>query len=133
MDGVKIHIEANINPTESEERVKRAIRDFFGDITLKLNNLKRGNLLIAEGQGAENLRTFKELIRREQIANAARGVLFGGLNGNTINFCLNKQAAYVGHISFSTEETESPLGPIKIRIEADTPKSIIDWLAPKRK
>ena len=68
---------------------------------------------------------------REQILDAARKVLFNGIQGNTVCFYLNKQVAYVGHISFSQSVGESPLGPIRVEIESDNPHAVIDWLAPK--
>jgi len=71
------------------------------------------------------------LLRRERIRDAARAVLFGGMSERTIVFYLNKQVAYVGHVSFSQPVGESPLGPIRVEIECDNPREIIDWLAPK--
>ena len=41
---------------------------------------------------------------------------------------LNKQVAFAGHISFSAPEGESPLGPIRLSIEAQDPVDVIDWL-----
>jgi predicted RNA binding protein with dsRBD fold (UPF0201 family) len=48
-----------------------------------------------------------------------------------ISFYLNKQVAFAGHISFSEESAESPLGPIRVNIETDSPEQLIDWLAEK--
>jgi predicted RNA binding protein with dsRBD fold (UPF0201 family) len=48
-----------------------------------------------------------------------------------ISFCLNKQVAYSGHVSFSEETAESPLGPIRFNIESDNTEQLIDWLAEK--
>jgi hypothetical protein len=79
----------------------------------------------------EGLTKFYNLLRRERIRDAARGVLFKGLGENTIVFYLNKQAAYAGHVSFCQPVAESPLGPIKVRIKCDKPKELVDWLAPK--
>jgi predicted RNA binding protein with dsRBD fold (UPF0201 family) len=131
MDEVTVYIEAEINPTESEEKVKRAVENIFGDVQTKIQPLHKGALLIAEAKGLEALTKLYNLLRRERIRDAARGALFEGLSGKTISFCLNKQVAYAGHVSFSREVAESPLGPIKVKIEYEDPKSLIDWLAPK--
>jgi predicted RNA binding protein with dsRBD fold (UPF0201 family) len=131
MDEVTIYIEAEINPTESEEKVKHAIENLFGDIQTRIQPAHKRALLTAEAKGTESLTKLYNLLRRERIRDAARGALFEGLSGKTINFCLNKQVAYAGHISFSKEVAESPLGPIKVRIECEDPKRLIDWLAPK--
>ena len=48
-----------------------------------------------------------------------------------ISFCLNKQVAFAGHVSFSEEQAESPLGPIRVNIETDNAEQLIDWLAEK--
>jgi predicted RNA binding protein with dsRBD fold (UPF0201 family) len=74
---------------------------------------------------------FYDLLRRERILDAARKVLFRGIQGKKIVFYLNKQVAYVGHISFSQPYGESPLGPIRVEIQCDDPQSLIDWLTPK--
>ncbi|MDI6805962.1 MAG: RNA-binding domain-containing protein [Candidatus Bathyarchaeia archaeon] len=131
MDEVSVYVEVEINPTESEEKVKRAVENIFGNIQTKTQPSYKGSLLTAEARGLEALTKLYNLLRRERIRDAARGVLFKGLGGKTISFCLNKQVAYAGHISFSEEMAESPLGPIKVKIECDNPRELIDWLAPK--
>lgn len=131
MDEVKVHIEVEVNPTESEDKVKKAVENFFGNIALKIRERGKGRLLVAEDQGRETLDKLYELLRKEQICNAARGILFGGLHGDTIRFSLNKQAAYAGHISFSTNLSESPLGPIEVQLMCKNPRKVINWLAPK--
>jgi predicted RNA binding protein with dsRBD fold (UPF0201 family) len=131
MDEVTVYIEAEINPTESEEKVKRAVENVFGNIQAKIQPVHKGAMLTAEAKGIDALTKLYNLLRRERIRDAARGALFDGLSGKTISFCLNKQVAYAGHVSFSKEVAESPLGPIKVRIECEDPKKLIDWLAPK--
>ncbi|MEM3697016.1 MAG: RNA-binding domain-containing protein [Candidatus Bathyarchaeia archaeon] len=131
MDEVSVYVEAEVNPTESEEKVKRAIENIFGNIQTKIQPLYKGSLLTGEVKGLETLTKLYNLLRRERIRDAARGVLFKGLSGETISFCLNKQVAYVRHVSFSEETAESPLGPIKVKIKCDNPRELIDWLAPK--
>ena len=131
MDEVTVYIEAEINPTESEEKVKRAVENMFGNIQAKIQPVHKGAMLTAEAKGIDALTKLYNLLRRERIRDAARGALFDGLSGKTISFCLNKQVAYAGHVSFSKEVAESPLGPIKVRIECEDPKKLIDWLAPK--
>ena len=126
MDEVTVYIEAEINPTESEEKVKRAVENVFGNIQAKIQPVHKGAMLTAEAKGLDALTKLYNLLRRERIRDAARGALFDGLSGKTISFCLNKQVAYAGHVSFSKEVAESPLGPIKVRIECEDPKKLID-------
>jgi predicted RNA binding protein with dsRBD fold (UPF0201 family) len=131
MDKISIYVEAKINPTESEDKVKQAIENIFDNVQVKVQPINRGSLLTAESKSLEGLTKFYNLLRRERIRDATRGILFEGLDGKTITFCLNKQVAFAGHISFSKEVAESPLGPIKVKIKCDNPKELIDWLVQK--
>jgi len=114
MDEISVYIEVEINPTEDPEKVKRAVENVFGQVDFEVKPQKRGSLLTAETKGLDGLTKLQNLLRRERIRTAARGVLFEGLRGNSIIFYLNKQVAFVGHVSFSKPVAESPLGPIKI-------------------
>jgi hypothetical protein len=131
MDEISVYVEAEINPTESEDKVKRAIENVFGNVETKVQPIYKGAILTAQSKGIETLTKLQNLLRRERIRDAARKALFEGLNGKTISFCLNKQVAYAGHISFSKETAESPLGPIKIKIKCENPRQLIDWLVSK--
>jgi len=130
MDEVNVYVEVEINPTESEDKVKEAVENMFGSIPVQIKPLHKSSLLVSEAKGLV-LTKLCNLLRRERIRSAARAVLFEGLKGNTINFCLNKQVAYAGHVSFSKEVAESPLGPIRVRIECENPRELISWLTRK--
>jgi predicted RNA binding protein with dsRBD fold (UPF0201 family) len=131
VDEVDVEIEVDVNPTEDLEKVKRTVENIFGSVKLEVNPRKYGSLLLARAKGRDGLAKLYNLLRRERIRDASRGVLFGGLSKKTIVFYLNKQVAYAGHISFSKPTGESPLGPIKIQISCDDPQELIEWLAPK--
>ncbi len=77
------------------------------------------------------LGTLRSILVRDHIRDASRKALHHSLRDGTFSFCLNKQVAYAGHVSFSEAEAESPLGPIKVAIEADAPLQLLDWLAPR--
>lgn len=131
MDEVNVHVEADVNPTEDLEKVKSAVENIFGNMSFKLLPARRGSLLIAETQGMDGLALLHDLFRKERIRAAARRVLRKGTSGKSIVFHLNKQVAFVGHISFSKAIGESPLGPIKVEIRCDNPQQLVEWLAPK--
>ncbi len=131
MDKIIVNVECDINPTEDPEKVRRAIENIFGKTEFEVKSQRQGSLVVAKAKGMDGLTKFQNLLRRERIRDAARGVLFGGLSGKSIVFYLNKQVAYVGHISFSQPTAESPLGPIKVQIHCDNPRELIEWLAPK--
>ena len=131
MDKVVVHVEVEVNPTEDLEKVQRAVENIFGVVEFKVKSRKWGRLLIAETRGTAGLTKLYNLLRRERIRDAARKVFFSGLADESLVFYLNKQVAYVGHISFSQQTAESPLGPIKVQIRCDNPRELIEWLAPK--
>jgi len=131
MEEISVQIEAEVNPTEDEVKVKRAIENIFGNLEFDVKPLKRGSLLTAKTKGLDGLTKLYNLLRRERIRDAARSVLFRGVSSRSIVFHLNKQVAFSGHVSFSQPVGESPLGPIRAEIECANPNEIIDWLAPR--
>lgn len=131
MDELEVHVEVEINHTEELEKVEKAIENVFGSVEFEVETKGWGSLLMARTNGISGLTKLHNLLRRERIRDAARGVLFDGLDEKSIVFYLNKQVAYAGHISFSKPVGESPLGPIKVQIRCDRPRDIIEWLAPK--
>ena len=131
MDEVVVHVEVEVNPTEDLEKIKRAVENIFGVVEFKVESREWGLLLVAETRGLEGLTKLYNLLRRERIRAAARRVFFSGLRNKSLVFNLNKQVAHAGHISFSQQTAESPLGPINVQIRCDNPRELIEWLAPK--
>jgi len=131
MEQITLHVEAEINPTEELEKVKKAVNNLFGNISITTRPEGEGCNLTGEAAGQDSLIKFRNLLRNDRIRDAARKVLFRKIRGNTIGFYLNKQVAYAGHVSFSEETAESPLGPIRIAITGDNPRQIVEWLAEK--
>ena len=123
-------VEAHVNPTEDLDKVKQAVENIFGSLDFEVKFGTWGRLLESETNNHESLIKLANLIRRERIVSAARKVFFNGLDDNSITFYLNKQVAYAGHISFSQQTAESPLGPIKVYIHCKDPRKLIRWLTP---
>jgi len=128
---VTVFVEAEINPTESEDSVKAAVNNFLDNATITIKPSIRGSTLTAIAKGQNSLFKLRNLLRNDRIRDASRRQLFKSIRGNMITFCLNKQVAFAGHVSFSQETAESPLGPIRINIDTDNPEQLIDWLAEK--
>lgn len=131
MDKVTVEVRAEVKPTEDREKVATAINRMFGDLELEVREERGREFLVGRSEGTSALERFHSLLRRELILDAARGVMFKGIEGKSISFYLNKQVAFVGHISFSQPERESPLGPIEVEIDCENLRKLIDWLAPK--
>ncbi len=126
---VKVAVSALVYPTELEERVKKAITNLF---RIELHTEDFGiPRLLGEGD-IESLRLLHRRLREERILDTARHVLMSGISGNTAQFSLNKQVAFVGKVNFSVGEES--LGSIYVEITSESKEEllkIIDWLAPK--
>jgi len=131
MEEIAVRVETEINLTESEEKVKMAVANLFGNVPTEIKPSYKGSVLNVEAKGQEALIKLRNLLRSDRIRDAARKALFEGMGGQRICFCLNKQVAFAGHVSFSEEVAESPLGPIRVIIECENPRQLIDWLAPR--
>ena len=115
-------MQARIRPTERGERVVSAIEKLFPEMIMDI----RDDRVEAYG-GPAALKTLHELLRKQQILDTARSVMLHGRVGNTIRFQLNKQAAFMGMVSFPPQE--EPLGSIHVQITGS--ERLIDWLAPE--
>jgi predicted RNA binding protein with dsRBD fold (UPF0201 family) len=131
MAEVNLHVEAEVHPTEIEEKVRTAMTNILGNLTIHIEPLLVGSILIGEAGSRQALENFRAALRRDRIRAAARKLLHSSVSGNSITFCLNKQVAFIGHVSFSQETGECPLGPIKVTIKTENPRELIDWLAPR--
>ena len=128
---VTVFVETQINPTENEESVKAAVNNFLDNATITIKPAIKGSTLTAIAEGTDSLFKLRNLLHNDRIRDASRRLLFKSIRGNMVSFYLNKQVAFVGHISFSEESAESPLGSIKVNIETENPEKLIDWLAEK--
>ena len=126
-----IHAETEINPTETEEKVKTAVCNILGNVSITIKPDLKGSVLTAEASGKDSLLKFRNLLRTDRIRDAARKALFHSIRGNSLSFFLNKQVAFAGHISFSEETGESPLGAIHVIITSENPRQLVEWLAEK--
>jgi hypothetical protein len=128
---VTVFVETEIYPTESEENVRTSITIFLDNTAITVKSVAKGSTLTAVAKGQESLIKLRNMLRNDRIRDAARRFLFKSIRGNMISFCLNKQVAFSGHISFSEQTAESPLGPIRVNIETDNAEQFINWLAEK--
>ncbi len=129
---VYIRVEAEVRPTEDEQKVIKAIKNVLDIDDLKVVEAGRGyKLVVGESESLKPLKRMYELLRKQRILDTARNLMLKKAREGTIVLKLNKQAAYQGVISFAEGELESPLGTIDVTIVSDNPEEIIDWLAPR--
>lgn len=126
MTRTEIEVEAIVNATESVEKVEAAVTNVIGNI--HLTNITRGDEILLKGylNGIESLHFLKILLKKMRIRDAARAFFDRASKGNILTFGFNRQAAYVGRVSFYRQR-EAALGPIQITIRGDVDK-IIEYL-----
>ncbi len=117
-----IRISCRVNPTESPEKVRKALTNMFGEI--KLVEVKE--CLTVELEDYLSLRDLRAKIAQDKIRDTLSDVLTRWTDGDRLSFGLNRQAAYAGHVSL-TLENEDPMGPIQLMVEGDV-KQVITFL-----
>ena len=125
--------EANLNPTEDEAKVRRALLNIFPDAKAEKVTKPDGvEVIRVNGSKMNFLDAFRRLMKQERIRDTARRVFTARTETQRIMIYLHKQAAFAGHVSFCAPVGESPQGPITIRIDSATPESVIDYLTAKQ-
>lgn len=128
MEQVITQVRTKISLTEDENKVKRAVTNILQNASTDITISYGGKILVSEAKGREALSKFRNMLAMDRIRDAARKVLLRGIKDRKISFCLNKQAAFSGHVSFCEEFAESPLGPLKVTIECNNSRFLVDWL-----
>jgi predicted RNA binding protein with dsRBD fold (UPF0201 family) len=142
---VSVEFWAPVYTTENPDSVKQAVshllnaghpksEEIFVELTpADMDHIKtaayfRGDLTSLSG--------IHYLIRREKIIDTARSEFMKGFfeDGCSTTVLLNKQAAFMKHLSFPADA--EPLGSIELTIETETPEAllkVLDWLTPPTK
>jgi predicted RNA binding protein with dsRBD fold (UPF0201 family) len=120
MDMLHITAEAVCHPTEDREKVHQALLNLLPDA--QFEDAERA--VTARSPSGEALR---EAILNQHIRDTARSVMRRGTRGNHAAFTLNKQAAFMGKVSFI--EGPVALGGIEVSVESDDIEGAIDYLA----
>lgn len=129
---VYVRVEVEVRPTEDFDKVLKALKNIFSIGNLKVEDIGRERrIVICEENNLNVLRRFHDMLRRQRILDTARSTMLKNLRGNTIEFKLNKQAAFQGVINFVDSDNESPLGAITVTITSNKVNAIVDWLAPR--
>jgi len=116
---MRVLAECPLYPTESAEKVRKALRNLFPDAVLG----EEGARVRAEAGDLEHLR---ELLQDQHIRDTARDQFIAGWAGNFLRFSLSKQAAFAGRVSFAAS---SPLGDITVTVEGEDLHVVIDHVA----
>ena len=124
---MRIIAEAEVKPTENPDKVAKAITNLFAG---PLTGRQEGErvFLRLESSNVSSLERFRMIIQRDRIRAAAGAVMRKASSADGIQVFLNKQVAFVSHVSFCEPEGESPLGPIRLSIETGDPFTLVNWI-----
>ena len=120
----KIQMFCTVNPSESIEKIEKAISNIFPYSIINNNNLS----INAQSKELRSFEKIYQFIHNNKLQKNYLRSLEDHLQDDTTWFYLNKQAAFVEQIAICEESDESPLGPIKVSITSSNIDAIIDWL-----
>jgi hypothetical protein len=120
----KIEMFCTVNPSESIEKIEKAISNIFPYSIINNSNLA----IHAQSKELRSFEKIYQFIHNNKLQKNYLRSLEDHLQDDTTWFYLNKQAAFVEQIAICEESNESPLGPIKVTITSSNIDAIIDWL-----
>jgi hypothetical protein len=113
-----------VRPSEDPSKVVRAVKNVISNCSPEPLDAR----IQVSSKNLAFLDIIYEQIRSRRVLGVFRKVLLNNMIGNSTWFYLNKQAAFVGIVSICEEESESPLGPIKVTLRSSDLESVINWL-----
>jgi predicted RNA binding protein with dsRBD fold (UPF0201 family) len=118
---MEITISTPIMASEDKGKVLDAVMQIFP--TLRFDG---DDTISAESSEREVLNNLRELIKKQEIKATVRPFLTGRINGDTLHFSLNKQAASMGYVNLT--DFEQSLGSIDVEIKDEAMETLVDWL-----
>lgn len=120
---MRISVSAEINPTESPEKLLGALTNIFplGRFT------REGNMFAFEGD-EDLLAHFSFLLEKQRIRDSANVHMHLKTHHDRLKIFLNKQAAYMGKVNFCSD---CAMGPITILAEGEGLSPLIDRISPR--
>ncbi len=119
-----VQVFCEINTSEESSKVNTAVRNIFPNLEISINH----HQIIGKSNSIESLSNISESINTKNTKNILQRILKQNTDGHSTWFYLNKQAAFVDMMVLCNESDESPLGPIKVVIEANNIENIIQSL-----
>ena len=120
----KIEMFCTINPSESSEKIEKAISNIFPYSIINNNDFS----ISAQSKELRSFEKIYRFIHNNKLQKNYLRSLEDNLQDDTTWFYLNKQAAFVEQIAICEESNESPLGPIKVTLTSSNIDAIIDWI-----
>jgi predicted RNA binding protein with dsRBD fold (UPF0201 family) len=136
----RLEVRTYVFPTEDASRVLKAVSNVIelsdAKPTESRDPYESYSVVTWTFDSLKPLEKLRALLRSQRVLDAARTSIEKGLWSGGVKFYLNKQAAYVGKVSFcSMEFGESPMGAITVIVllEECDPLKFLNWLAPRTK
>ena len=123
-ESLNVQVFCEINTSEESSKVNTAVRNIFPNLEISINR----HQIIGKSSSIESLTNISESINIKNTKNILQRILKQNTDGHSTWFYLNKQAAFVNMVVLCNESDESPLGPIKVVIEANNVENIIQSL-----
>ena len=125
---IEIEISCKVNPTESYDIIIKSINSLFEGIKLEF---RYGDRIIGKSRNLEVLNVIYNQARDRYITSVLRRLLLSNLYEYSTWFYINKQAATKEVMVLVEDESESPLGPIRINLKSNNIERVIEWLCPE--
>ena len=117
---------ATVSPSEDPKKVLAAMGQVLGECDY---SVEPGETSIQmRSESSRCLQRLHDQLRDRHVRDAARRLMLASLDGNVLPLKLNRQAAAAGVLALVSNAVESPLGPLNLEIETDSPQQLIDWL-----
>jgi len=122
----RIELRASIALSEDPKKVLAAMEAVLGECDYSVEEREHDVKLVSSNPRC--LQKLHDQLRDRHVRDAARRLMLRLLEGDTLRLMVNRQAAAVGLIALCTSATESPLGPLHLEVESDSPQQLVDWL-----
>lgn len=131
---VDVTITVAVQPTEVTDRVVETVSNLFPDATIEQRPTPSDTEPETPGEivaTTHSLERLSELFHRQSILDTARAAMLDGVDGNTFEFRLKKQAAFEGVVNFAVGSPDE-LGDIHVTatVTEPDPETYIRYVAP---
>jgi len=123
-NNLTVRIETYLSLSEDYNKVLLSLNNITCNCQFTLNN----NIIYSENSNLNSLVKIFNQIRDKQTFSILRRLLNKNKYKNQTWFLLNKQAAFMNKVVLCGDESDSPLGPIKIILESDAIDNLINSL-----
>ena len=123
-NNLTVRVETYLSLSEDYNKVLLSLNNITCNCQFTLNN----NIIYSENSNLNSLVKIFNQIRDKQTFSILRRLLNKNKYRDQTWFLLNKQAAFMNKVVLCEDESDSPLGPIKIILESDAIDNLINSL-----